>query len=114
MFVSLNPTVFPNDASIYDCEEKNGKAITQFKHQKLTIEALMAQEDLEDLQGEYGLFYCNGFAKGAGLHEECIILAQEICARICGKKKNHLLRYNHDGQERKHFAPSYIVKAIYK
>jgi uncharacterized protein len=114
MFVSLNPTSFPNDASIYDCKEKNGKAITQFKHQKLTIEALMAQEDLEDLQGEFGLFYCNGFAFGAGLHEECILLAKEICARICGKNENHLLRYNHNKQKREHFAPSYIIDAIYK
>ncbi len=110
MFVSLNPTSFPHENTIFNSSGIGNKAVAKFKHQKLTLESLMAQQDLAEIQGQYGLYYCNGFALGAGLHEECILLAEHIMQRLCDIETPENMHYDP-------FAPiavpDYMTKAIF-
>lgn len=55
-----------------------------FKHNVLDFNCLDAQDDLNDLQGGAykNLFFAGGWSHGAGLHEECWIMAKQVAERI--------------------------------
>lgn len=119
MFVSLNPAVFPEENTIFSSNGLRNKAIAKFKHQKLTLEGLIGQRDLAEIQGKNGLYFCNGFALGAGLHEECILLSEHIMQRLCGIETPENMHYDpfariEDGADAESMgAPSYIRDAIF-
>ncbi len=113
IFVSLNPSTFPNEKTIFNSSGIGNKAVAKFKHQKLTLESLMAQQDLAEIQGQHGLYYCNGFALGAGLHEECILLAEHIMQRLCNIETPENMHYDPFAPIKGSAVPDYITRAIF-
>jgi uncharacterized protein len=110
MFVSLNPAVFPNEKNIFDSNGINNQAKAKFKHQKLSLASLIAQDDLVKVQGLNNIYFCNGYALGAGLHEECIILANQLCDKI-----NKPINAEHIYYDEHHpTAPDYIHNSVFQ
>lgn len=61
------------------------KATAYFRHNTITVDSMRAQDQLsDDFQGVNHLWYTGGWAHGAGLHEEIMVLAQEVAERIRG------------------------------
>ena len=46
------------------------------------LDAIKAQERRDDLQGTNNVYITGGYARGAGLHEECWADGMEIAAQI--------------------------------
>lgn len=107
--ISVNPMVNPTSNEVLP--QLNGKpASVQFRHQKLTTGTLKAQEQIEKLQGIYGLYYANGYTIGAGLHEECIINSLKISQQMTRKRPTQQFLFNL-APDAKQFAPDYILNA---
>lgn len=81
-FLSINPPRFPPESCIL--RTPTGEpAIREYKHQILNFDLMDAQEKyLPTIQGKYGIYYCNGYGKGAGLHEQCWVLGREVAEQI--------------------------------
>lgn len=71
-------------------QELNGKAWTMFKHNVLDANCMQAQRDLQAYQAKQAasiaagslprcrLFFSGGWTNGAGLHEQCLMQAQQV------------------------------------
>jgi hypothetical protein len=110
-YVSLNPVVMPAASSILPQTNNGESAITEFRHQKLSMNTINAQEKMQKLQGKYGLWYANGYRVGAGLHEECLANSSELAARIASRPQVEQVHYATSVANSKQYAPDYIVNA---
>ena len=105
--VAVNPVVKPADNAVL--QQPNGQAAkTVFRHQKLSIDTIPVQEELNKLQGKYGLWYANGYVSGAGLHEECIVNAMDLSRRMSGLEPTEQYRFDYSPGAAQ-FAPDYIA-----
>ena len=113
-FVSVNPYVTINPNKILR-KPDGTQAVTTFKHCKLDKKALLAQVTVNKYQllnpGGRDFYFAGSFAIGAGLHEECIIQAQEIAKKILNPSYVSDQVYDFESTDR-HFAPRYIRNAI--
>jgi predicted NAD/FAD-binding protein len=108
-FISCNPVVYPAAKSVMK-QNDGTPARRTFRHQKLNINTTRAQQKLADIQGKDNIWFVNGFAKGAGLHEECLVLATEMAHRIAGIPSAEQHDYDFTPGA-KQFAPDYLVNA---
>jgi predicted NAD/FAD-binding protein len=77
-FLTVNPIEFPPESCILKTTSDE-LAIRRYKHQVLNFDLMDAQEKyLPRIQGKYGIFYCGGYGKGAGLHDQCWFFGKEI------------------------------------
>jgi predicted NAD/FAD-binding protein len=107
--VSVNPVVKPAESAIL--QQTNGQpGKVAFRHQKLTINTVRAQEKIAGIQGKYGLWYANGYVKGAGLHEECIINAKDIAYKMSDIQTDEQFSFDLSPNA-KRYAPDYVVNA---
>jgi predicted NAD/FAD-binding protein len=57
-------------------------AVGYFRHNTLTSQAILEQENLHEEQGRNGLWFTGGWTNGAGLHEEILAMSKEIAEHI--------------------------------
>lgn len=89
---------------------KTRKATAYFRHNTITVESMQAQAQLSSyLQGVNNLWYAGGWAHGAGLHEEIMVLASEIAARITGTHQGPLHTYSAADPD---YVPLYVRHAF--
>lgn len=86
-----NEEVLPGWRMLGGAEGEEQPVIGWFKHNVLNFDCLDAQEQLEDLQGgEFlNLYFAGGWTYGAGLHEECWIMAKKVTEMLI-KHENFL------------------------
>lgn len=96
-------------------KQPNGQiASATFKHVKLDFNAMNAQMAIDNIQLHTPLdrdfYYVGSFTRGAGLHVECVIQADEIAKKILDpthvSEQTYLIK---DGQ---HTAPKYIMDRV--
>jgi predicted NAD/FAD-binding protein len=86
------------------------KATAYFRHNTITRESMQAQADLSSyMQGVNDLWYTGGWAHGAGLHEEIMVLAQEVAERIRGTYVGPLHTWSAEDPDH---VPQYIRQAF--
>lgn len=86
------------------------KATAYFRHNTLTAESMDAQAKINThMQGVNNLWYTGGWAHGAGLHEEIMVLAKEVALRIRGIQKGPLHTYSDTDPG---YVPLYIREAF--
>lgn len=97
MFVTLNPIVpIPEQFVLQAPAPKRLKlgpyvgakqvddrsAMAWFKHNVLNFNCLEAQDRLDEIQGMHNLYFCGGWTLGAGLHEQCLEMAERVTRSI--------------------------------
>ena len=80
-FVTLNPQV-PIPESHVLKQPDGTPARTEFQHLSYDLDALKAQERRDDIQGINNVYVAGGYARGAGLHEECWADGMELARQI--------------------------------
>ncbi len=95
-------------------EAADDRAVAWFKHNVLDFDCLDAQEQLPAAQGgEHGrLFLTGGWAKGAGLHEECWLMGETVAKAVLGEKAEDEHRFRPEAGA--HYAPRYLREAHQK
>ncbi|MEN8802023.1 MAG: NAD(P)-binding protein [Thiogranum sp.] len=75
-----NEEMLPGWRQLGGVEGEGQPVIGWFKHNVLNFDCLDAQEQLAELQGgDYmNLYFAGGWTRGAGLHEECWKMAEEL------------------------------------
>jgi hypothetical protein len=95
--------------------QPQAQAITQLWHATLNNDSVNAQVLIDNIQleakEERSYYFAGSFARGAGLHMECIIHAQELANKIADPNYTPVQTYKFDSKDR-HFAPKYIMDAI--
>ncbi|MES2762519.1 MAG: NAD(P)-binding protein [Bacteroidota bacterium] len=116
-FITLNP--YKNNGAapknLLKRTEDGKDAIATFKHCKLDVAAMDAQVAIDKMQlGKDApvrdFYYVGSFSVGAGLHEECIIKAQELAKKIASNSYVSNEIYDFSGE--RHFAPQYIMNIV--
>lgn len=118
-YTTLNPYNGGEPTNVAEREDGKGRAIANFRHCKLDVDAMYAQRKINILQigsitDKYRPFYFAGsFTIGAGLHEECIIQAEKIANKIANPagftSVDHIYNFEKPDAD---FAPKYIMDAI--
>jgi predicted NAD/FAD-binding protein len=80
-FVTVNPP-FPIPDSHVLRQPDGTPAKTIFHHIAHDLDAIKAQERRDNLQGTNNVYITGGYARGAGLHEECWADVMEVAAQI--------------------------------
>jgi uncharacterized protein len=113
-FVTVNPFA-PIDQTKVLKQDNGQPATSSFKHCKLDFKAMNAQMTIDKLQlhtdGPRDYYFAGSFTRGAGLHVECVIQADEIATKIANplhvSEQTYIL---HDNKP--HVAPRYIMDRI--
>ncbi|HET6243544.1 MAG: FAD-dependent oxidoreductase [Bacteroidetes bacterium] len=113
-FITLNP-YWELDASKILKQPDGSLAQTTLRHCKLNTAAMNAQVLIDEIQleaqTERSYYFAGSFARGAGLHMECIIHAQELAKKIANPSYISNQTYKFKGGQR-HFAPKYVLDAL--
>lgn len=64
--------------------QRDTKARAYFKHNVVDFACLSVQRELPRLQGKQGLYFCGGWTRGAGLHEQCLAQARDVVLGMLG------------------------------
>jgi predicted NAD/FAD-binding protein len=97
----LQPDGFPAVATLRHCTLNNDSVVAQVLIEHIQLE----------VKEERAYYFAGSFTKGAGLHMECIIQAQEIASKIADPNYTPTQSYKFGSKDR-HFAPKYIMDAI--
>ncbi len=116
-FITLNPYL-NNGAppkNILKRTDDGKDAVATFKHCKLDTAAMDGQVVIDKMQlgvnsPARDFYYAGSFSIGAGLHEECVIKAQELAKKIANPSYVSNQIYDFTGE--RHFAPQYIMNII--
>ncbi|MES2286491.1 MAG: FAD-dependent oxidoreductase [Bacteroidota bacterium] len=113
-YITINPYWATQPSNIL--YQPNGQqAIAILRHCTLNNTAVNAQVLIDEIQleakNERSYYFAGSFARGAGLHMECIIHAQELANKIADPNYTPIQTYKFNSKER-HFAPKYILDAI--
>ncbi len=116
-FVTVNPRQ-PIAYNLILAQQGTGyKASATFRHAKLDYSCMQGQviiqkEQMESMVQGRDLYFCGSFTIGAGLHEECIIQAQDIANKIANPQYVSPNTYDFKKEKNRHFAPAYMVTAL--
>ncbi len=118
-YLTINPYwnsgVIPTEKVLKLWDNPTWSAGMQMSHCKLDQNAMDGQLIILDEQlmkkVERTYYFGGSFAKGAGLHVECIIQAKDIAEKIFDKNYQPTEIYDFTGK-REYFAPKYILDAI--
>lgn len=113
-YVTVNPYKRIDPSKIL--YQTNGQlAKSSFRHCKLDVNAMNAQIAIDKMQlhtsADRDYYFAGSFARGAGLHVECVIHALDIANKILNPFYKSEQTYDlskHDS----HFAPKYIRERI--
>ncbi|HEX8515005.1 MAG TPA: NAD(P)-binding protein [Bacteroidia bacterium] len=115
-YITISPFWAPQPANILLlADQPQTQAITQLWHANMDNNSVNAQVLIDQIQlevkKERSYYFAGSFARGAGLHMECIIHAQELANKIADPNYTPVQTYKFGSKDR-HFAPKYIMDAI--
>ncbi|MGM0588761.1 MAG: FAD-dependent oxidoreductase [Bacteroidota bacterium] len=88
-FVTLNPITPIPDKKILRTPEGD-PVKTYFRHNTLDFQTMKAQNMVDKVQGQNGIYFSAGWMCGAGLHEECYRAANAAVNTYVGKSTDQL------------------------